>query len=179
MKHTSESRHKICIFQTSSTMLKCQFCLEKLSSFCMTEFVIANSTVLPKGRAWNSPLHFSCILLGTWHPHTAHSVCLPEPEGSSLLPGESWHLGSTCRKKAELLLAAEAGCPAEPAELPTAEKRESVPLLLAPLPHHFPCMPSTYLDPLLCPFTHQNGKTWPLLLLREEPGAWHPWQRWW
>lgn len=75
MKHTSESRHKICIFQTFSTLLKCQFCLEKLSSFCMTEFVIANSTVLPKGRLEILP----CISPAfSWAPGTLtqHTACV-------------------------------------------------------------------------------------------------------
>lgn len=133
----------------------CQFCLEKLSSFCMTEFVIANSTTLPKGRAWNSPLHFSCEH-GHLAEHTALKVCVPElralpsclerPGTWEALEKESWAAACSwtwmpswaCREKRKRKGSQSHFC----------------------WPHPLPCMASTFLDPFLFPFTYQNSKTW-------------------
>lgn len=160
MNHTSKSGREISTFQGCTTLLMCPFCLEDSFSFCMTGFVIANITTLPKGRARSPPLNFCCEH-GHLAPCTAHSVLKCHPEGSSLLRGERWHLRSTCtRQKAELWFAPEVLRAAELAELPVAEKKELVPLLLllAPPSHHIHCMASAFSDPLLCPFTYWNEK---------------------
>lgn len=50
----------ISTFESCTALLTCPFCLEKSFSFCMTGFLLANITILPKERAQNSPLNFSC-----------------------------------------------------------------------------------------------------------------------
>lgn len=159
MNSTSESGCKISTFLSYTNLLMCLFHLEKSFSFCMAGFVTANITILPKGRAWNSHLNFSCEH-GQLAACTASSMLRCHPKGSALLHGERWQPRSTCmRHKVELQVVPEALRVTELVEAACSWKKGAGLLLLLSAPSHCPfCTAIASSDILLCPFTYWNGK---------------------